>query len=256
MVRGLDIFKKYFEAYPDNYVIIGGTACDLIIGEAGFVPRATKDIDIILVVEALNADFVKQFWKFIQDGNYERKEKSEEERKYYRFMKPGNLDFPYQIELFSRNPDLLDLDEHTHLTPIPTDDDLSSLSAILLNDDFYKYMIEHSVFENGLHRANTEALICLKAKAYLEIAERIANGSKEESKQLRKHKGDVFRLAVMLTENDVFELPESIKTHLQNFTDAIVGDLPGKEIFREMGLGSIAPENVFQQIIKSFKLKA
>jgi hypothetical protein len=25
-------------------VIIGGTACDIIIDEAGFVPRATKDI--------------------------------------------------------------------------------------------------------------------------------------------------------------------------------------------------------------------
>jgi hypothetical protein len=29
MVRGLDIFKKYFEQYPNNYVIIGGTACDM-----------------------------------------------------------------------------------------------------------------------------------------------------------------------------------------------------------------------------------
>lgn len=26
MVRGLAIFKEYFEQYPDNYVIIGGTA--------------------------------------------------------------------------------------------------------------------------------------------------------------------------------------------------------------------------------------
>lgn len=57
MVRGLDIFKKYFEQYPGNYVIIGGTACDIIIDDAGFVPRATKDIDIILVVEALNSEF-------------------------------------------------------------------------------------------------------------------------------------------------------------------------------------------------------
>lgn len=24
MIIGLDIFKKYFEAYPDNYLIIGG----------------------------------------------------------------------------------------------------------------------------------------------------------------------------------------------------------------------------------------
>ncbi len=26
MVRGLDIFKKYFEGFPQSYVIIGGTA--------------------------------------------------------------------------------------------------------------------------------------------------------------------------------------------------------------------------------------
>jgi hypothetical protein len=255
MVRGLDIFKKYFEAYPDNYVIIGGTACDMIIDEAGLVPRATKDIDIILVVEALNADFVKQFWKFIQDGNYERKEKSEDERKYYRFMKPENVEFPFQIELFARNPDLIDFDEQAHLTPIPVDDDLSSLSAILLNEDFYHYMLKQSVLENGLHRANTEALICLKAKAYLEIAERIANGSKEDSKQLRKHKGDVFRLAVMLAENDVFELPESIKEQLQGFVNAIAGDLPNKAIFKEMGFGAIEPEKVLEQIKKSFNLQ-
>lgn len=256
MVRGLDLFKKYFERYSANYVIIGGTACDIILDEAGFVPRATKDIDIILVVEALNADFVKQFWQFIQDGKYEHKEKSADERKYYRFMKPANEEFPFQIELFARKPDVIDFDEHAHLTPIPVDDDLSSLSAILLNDDFYNYMLKQSVLENGLHRANIEALICLKAKAYLEISERIANGSKEDSKQLRKHKGDVFRLAVMLKQNDEFKLPESIKLQLQTFTDTIANDLPGKELFKEMGLGSVDSKIVLQQILKSFRLNS
>lgn len=254
MVRGLDTFKKYFEQFTDNYVIIGGTACDIIIDQAGFTPRATKDIDIILVVEALNVDFVKQFWQFIQDGNYEKKEKSEDERKYYRFIKPANQEFPYQMELFARNPDLLDLDEEAHLTPIPVNDDLSSLSAILLDEDYYQYILKNSVLDNGLHRANTEALICLKAKAYLEIAERIAKGSKEDNKQLRKHKGDVFRLAVMLAENDVFELPDIIKADLQAFADAIAGDLPDKAIFKEMGLSSVTVENVYNQIMKSFQL--
>ena len=79
MVRGLNIFSEYFKDHGDNYVIIGGTACDIILEEVGLIPRATKDIDIILVVEALNADFVKQFWKFIQDGNYKRKEKSSDD---------------------------------------------------------------------------------------------------------------------------------------------------------------------------------
>ena len=254
MVRGLNIFKKYFEAYPDNYIIIGGTACDLILDEAGFIPRATKDIDIILIVEALNAGFVKQFWQFIVDGNYERKEKNEDERKYYRFMKPKNIKFPFQIELFARNPDLLDFDGQSYLTPIPVDDNLTSLSAIIMNDDYYHFMLEHSVLGNGLHLANIEALICLKAKAYLEITERIANGSKEDAKQLRKHKGDVFRLAVMLTGNDEFKLPESVKAHLQAFVDVITEELPDKAIFKEIGLNSISVENILKQLIKSFEL--
>ena len=42
MVRGLDTFKKYFEQFTDKYVIIGGTACDIIIDQAGFTPRGHK----------------------------------------------------------------------------------------------------------------------------------------------------------------------------------------------------------------------
>jgi hypothetical protein len=256
MVRGLDVFKKYFEQYPDNYVIIGGTACDIIIDDAGFVPRTTKDIDIILVVEALSSEFVKQFWQFINDGKYQQREKSNDEREYYRFLKPENTEFPQQIELFSRTPDVIVLEGEAHLTPIPVDDDLSSLSAILLNDEYYKYMIEHSRVEDGLHHANIEALICLKAKAFLEIKERIENGSKEDAKQLRKHKTDIFRLTVMLTPESEFELPKTIQAHMNLFAELTAGDLPDKAIFKEMGLSNIDPKNVFEQLKKSFKVSA
>ena len=171
-------------------------------------------------------------------------------------MKPEKTDFPFQIELFSRKPDLINLEEPAYLTPIPVEDDLSSLSAILLNDEYYNYMIEHSTLEYGIHLANTEALICLKAKAFLEISERIAKGSPEDTKQSRKHKTDVFRLAVTLTEGDLFDLPDSIKDHLQKFTDTIANDLPDKAIFKEMGLGRIEVEKVFHQVIKNFNLVA
>ncbi|MCK4696455.1 MAG: hypothetical protein KAT74_11860, partial [Candidatus Cloacimonetes bacterium] len=143
MVIGVDKFREYFKDFTDNYIIIGGTACDIILDDAGFIPRATKDIDMILIVEALTPEFVKQFWSFIKRANYERKEKSEDERKYYRFLNPENKEFPMQVELFSRIPDLLDLKEESHLTPIPVDDDISSLSAILLNEGYYNYTIDH-----------------------------------------------------------------------------------------------------------------
>lgn len=53
MVTGIDKFKEYFAEYENNYIIIGGTACDILEENAGQIPRATKDIDIILIVEAV-----------------------------------------------------------------------------------------------------------------------------------------------------------------------------------------------------------
>ena len=70
MVKGIDKLREYFKDFPDSYVIIGGTACDMIIGAAGLTPRATKDIDIILIIEALTSDFVRHFWAFLQSFGY------------------------------------------------------------------------------------------------------------------------------------------------------------------------------------------
>ena len=255
MVRGLDKFRDYFKDHSDSYIIIGGTACDLIIGAAGLTPRATRDIDIIIVVEALNPVFVTQFWNFIKEGQYEKTEKNEDERKYYRFLKPANADFPYQVELFSRVPELLDIKEASHLTPIPVDDDLSSLSAILMNDDYYNYTLNHCKEEKGIKRANTEALVCLKARAYLDMMERKDNGKNAEEKNIKKHKADVFRLSATLAEVDVFELPEAIQKDMQAFVDATKNELPDKAMFKEMGLGNIDPHTLLEQLIQSFQLK-
>jgi len=254
MVRGLDIFKKYFVAYPDNYVIIGGTARDTIIENAGFEPKGTKDIDVILVVEALVVEFVNRFWQFVKDGKYEHQEKSSGIQQYYRFYNPENPQFPFMIELFSRKPDEVLLNEPAHLTPVPVESDLSSFSAILLSDDYYNYILTHSFIEDEIHFANLESLICLKAKAFNDMTFRKAQGESIDSKKIQKHKNDIFRLAAMLTAAHVFELPPSLKTDLQNFTSVVAKDLPGRNVFKIWGMGNIAPENVFAQILNSFQL--
>ncbi|UFH45308.1 hypothetical protein LNP27_09190 [Flavobacterium galactosidilyticum] len=256
MVRGLEIFRQHFKDFTDNYIIIGGTACDIIIDNIGLTPRATKDIDIILVIEALSPEFVAHFWEFIKQGNYEVKEKSEDDRKYYRFQKPQLEDFPFQIELFSRIPDLLDLNEGTHLTPIPVDTEISSLSAILMDDDYYNFTIQHSQLDNGIHLANTEALIGLKAKAFLDYKTRKENGEKIDEKQLRKHKMDIFRLLLLLTPEDNFTISESIISDIANFVEAVKDDLPDKQIFKEMGAGNVDVKELFGLLIRAFNLNS
>ena len=254
MVRGLEIFRQHFKDFTDNYIIIGGTACDIIIDSVGLTPRATKDIDIILVIEALSPEFVAHFWEFIKQGDYDIKEKSEEDRKYYRFQKPQVEEFPFQIELFSRIPDLLDLDEGTHLTPVPVDTEIPSLSAILMDDDYYNFTIQHSQLDNGIHLANTEALIGLKAKAFLDYKTRKEKGEKIDEKQLRKHKMDIFRLLLLLTTDDNFTITESIKSDITNFVEVVKDDLPDKQIFKEMGAGNVDVKELFKQLIRAFNI--
>ncbi len=255
MVRGVKIFRDYFKDFTDNYILIGGAACDEHLSDAGLTFRATKDLDIILVVEALSADFVKKFWEFIKDGNYENRQKSTGERKYYRFFEPENKGYPFQLELFARKPDILDLVEDSHLTPIPTDEDLSSLSAILMDADYYRLTIENSVVENGLHLANIESLICLKSKAFLDLRNRQTKGEQIDERNIRKHKNDVIRLAVMLTEENTIKLPDSIAYDMNEFKKVIKSDPPDyKVIGKNVGIPAINGADIIEQLEKTFSI--
>ena len=133
MVKGIDIFQEYFNEYTDQYVLIGGAACSVSFEEQDInFGRTTKDLDIVLIVEAQTKEFGERFWKFIKDGKYRIRAKSNGEPQFYRFDKPEDERFPKMIELFSRTNYLLQ--EENGLTPIHIDDSVSSLSAILRND--------------------------------------------------------------------------------------------------------------------------
>ena len=54
MVRGLDKFREHFAGFGDRYVLIGA-ASYLVMNEAGVEFRATKDLDIVLCTESLDA---------------------------------------------------------------------------------------------------------------------------------------------------------------------------------------------------------
>ena len=71
MVKGIDVFRDYFNEYVDQYVLIGGAACDISFHENEMDFRATKDLDMVLVVEALTEEFALKFWTFIQDRSEE-----------------------------------------------------------------------------------------------------------------------------------------------------------------------------------------
>lgn len=48
----------------------------LVMEDAGIDFRATKDLDIVLCVEALNKEFVAVFWQFVEAGGYQHRQRS------------------------------------------------------------------------------------------------------------------------------------------------------------------------------------
>ena len=106
MVRGLNIFREHFAGLQDQYVLIGGTAATLAMAEAGLEFRATKDLDIVLHMEALTPAFGAAIWAFVDRGAYEIRQASETGKPIlYRFQKPASAGFPTMIELFCRAPE-------------------------------------------------------------------------------------------------------------------------------------------------------
>ena len=70
MVKGLDTFREYFKDFEEQYVLIGGAACDILFASNEGQFRATRDLDMVLIVEALTQEFGDKFWEFIESGKY------------------------------------------------------------------------------------------------------------------------------------------------------------------------------------------
>ena len=250
MVRGFESFKNWFAGYEENYAIIGGTACDLILTEMNQDFRATKDIDLVLILEALTPNFGKRFWEYIEQAEYEHRNKSSGNTQFYRFTKPVSKEFPYMIELFSRKIDAIELPDEASLTPIPLDEDVSSLSAILLDDNYYEFLRTGKIVINGVTVLDAPYIIPFKMKAWLDLRERKSKGESIDSKDIRKHKNDVARLSELITAETVVEVSEPVFQDIQLFLDQV-----GDEDIDTKSLGlRQSKESVLQRIRDAYTL--
>lgn len=222
MVTGIESFKEKFKDYTDCYTIIGGTACDILMTEADQNFRATKDIDMILILEDRYQDFASLFWEYIKEGGYKCGWKNNPDMRFYRFTDP-NQGYPVQIELFSRLPGYhLEVDEG--IIPIHIDENTSSLSAILLNDEYYNFMLEGRIVVNGISVLKSEYLIPFKMFAWIDLNKRKQTGEHVDDKNIKKHKNDVFRLLMIVENGGYIRTNGIIRNDIMTFIDSMKYD--------------------------------
>ena len=227
MVKGLDTFKEYFQNFSEQYVLIGGAACDLSFHEGGVDFRATKE-------------FGQKFWQFIKEGGYRNRARSDGTPQFYRFEKPEDARFPKMIELFARKETILYPD--AAFVPLYIDDDVSSLSAILLNEEYYRLLMKGRVMVDGISILNASCLIPFKAKAWLDLRERQNAGKHVDSRDIKKHRNDVLRIAAELPLEEI-ELSAAIKEEMSVFIAAVRKDNPD---IKTLGLKNIKLEDILK----------
>ena len=216
MVRGLESFRSWFHGYEKQYAIIGGTACDLLMTDAGLDFRATKDIDLVLIVEAVDVAFGKRFWEYVKTAGYEHRIRSTGEPQFYRFQNPRSKDYPAMIELFTRKPE-----------------GRTQIEGVTVLDVPY--------------------LIPFKAKAWLDLSERKASGESVDNKNIRKHKNDVFRLSELLDRNQPpLRLPSPILRDMQTFTEKMKTDTVD---LKQLGIRNKTKEELIEELLATYILE-
>lgn len=216
-VYGLDRFKRYLSGMEDCYAIIGGVACDVLLSQADLDFRATKDIDLVLFVEQRFDAVGKAVWQLVKDGGYKIGKKSNGTPVFYRFTKPSNPDFPAMIELFSAAPDFLGSLTNITLAPLRINDELSSLSAIILDKEYHDFMRAGCKIVEGVSVLDETHMVPFKAKAFIDLKQRREQGQRVDSRDISKHQKDVFRLLQLFTANSQVVLPPSIKETMTLF---------------------------------------
>lgn len=249
MVSGFDSFRERFKGYEDCYTIIGGTACDILMNEAGLDFRATKDIDLIILMEERFVEFAAAFWGYIKDGGYKCGWKSSDLPHFYRFTEPQVAGYPVMIELFSRRPNFQMNHPEIHLTPLPISDEISSLSAIMLDDNYYRLMLAGRKTVDGVSVMGAEYLMLFKMKAWLDLRQQKADGAHVNERDLKKHKNDVFRLFQLVNPTTRIAVSTAVGTDVRRFINATRGETVELD---KLGVEGIAQEEILNTLAEMF----
>ena len=246
-VPGIDVWRDRFAEDGDRYVVIGGAARELVYVEHGaWEDTATKDLDVVLIAEAIDAGFVSRFMSFVREGGYSHVTKSGDTQ-LYRFSQPTDASFPQQVELLCRRPDYL-VGVEAVVGKVLVDDAEYSLSAILLDDDYYSLLASGVAVTRryGIPMLSWEYLPVFKMRAFDDLADRRARGEAVRSGEVGKHRRDVVRLMAIMPVGTKVELPERVRSEVERFLRTV--EEPSRTYMRSLGLGGISFADVMERI--------
>jgi len=229
-LAGLSHFEEHFREFKDQYVIVGGFATLMLLDrELPNHGKATHDIDLVLLTTS-SIEMADRIKIYIKEGGYTIQKGQQDRYQYYRFVEPQVEGYAKEIELFAAEEYGIELDEGQRIIPIDPEEGLYSLSAIMLDTEYFD-MIKHNIEEiDGIPYSNTLATMLLKMSAVYDLYHR-------SDDKWKKHRRDILKLALLLTgEEQVILIGRMIadvdffKLELEKLTPKMIKQIVGKGI--------------------------
>jgi len=220
---GLSHFQDYCKDFAEEYVVVGGFATIMLLDrELEGHGKATFDIDLVLLTTTSKA-MTKKNKQYILEGEYTIQKGNKDQYHYYRFIEPKKPNFAKEIELFASNENDLELDDTQRIIPIDPEEGLYSLSAIMLDPEYFNMIKNNVVKDLRAPCTNTQATIMLKMSAFRDLKE---NGSKK----WKKHRSDILKLSLLLTGEEKIEFVGRMKDDFDSFISHLETEVDNKTI--------------------------
>lgn len=221
---GLSHFQEYCKEFDEHYVVVGGFATVMLLDEelGEGHGKATFDIDLVLLTNN-SVELSQRIKQYITDGKYDIQVGEKDRYKYYRFNNPKEENFAKEIELFASNENKLELDDKQRILPIDPEEGLYSLSAIMLDPEYFEMIKSNINKSTEAPCTNTQATIMLKMSAFYDL-------KKREDNKWKKHRRDILKLSLLLTGEEEIKLIGRMKEDFDSFIQHLKEELDQKSI--------------------------
>jgi len=157
---------------------------------------------------------------------------------YYRFVDPKLEGYAKEIELFAVNNHGLILEEGQRIIPIDPEEGLYSLSAIMLDKEYFEMIKNNIDHSNQVPCTNTLATIMLKISAFYDLKSR-------SDDKWKKHRRDILKLVLILTGEERIELTGHMVKDVDLFMEHIES-LNDKTIKQITSMHGISQADIFR----------
>lgn len=114
-----------------------------------------------------------------------------------------------------------------------------------MDDDYYEFLKQGKVTVDGVTVLDAAYLIPFKAKAWMDLTDRKALGEHVDSKNIKKHKNDVFRLTELIDPTVKIAAPSGVYEDMQRFVERMKDEAVD---IKQLGLVGRTKEQILREV--------